>query len=127
MKHKASLVLMEQLVMILVFAMAATLCLQIFVAADGISRETAQQDRAVRLAQTGAEAVKASSGDLEKAAVLLGTTCTGNHLYVTEEDLRMEIRPITSDIPGLGQAEIFVTVETEQFFSLVIGWQEVAE
>ena len=39
MKSKASLLLMEQLVMVLVFALAAALCLQVFLRADQISTE----------------------------------------------------------------------------------------
>ena len=47
MKSKASLFLMEQLVMVLIFALAAVLCLGIFVRANKISSETARRDKAV--------------------------------------------------------------------------------
>ena len=62
MKQKTSLLLMEQLVMILVFALAAALCLQIFAKADAISQETARRDRAVVLARNAAELLKATGG-----------------------------------------------------------------
>ena len=39
MKSRAPLALMEQTVMVLVFALAAALCLRAFVLADGISRQ----------------------------------------------------------------------------------------
>ena len=55
MKQKTSLLLMEQLVMILVFALAAARGLQIFAKADAISQETARRDRAVVLARNAAE------------------------------------------------------------------------
>ena len=42
MKNRTSLVLMEQLVMVLVFALAAAVCLTVFAEADRISRETAR-------------------------------------------------------------------------------------
>ena len=43
MKSKAPLALMEQLVMVLVVALAAALCLQAFTLADQISRRNAEQ------------------------------------------------------------------------------------
>ena len=58
MKHKTSLLLMEQLVMILVFAVAAALCLQVFVRSRDISGETARRDTAVVLARNAAELLK---------------------------------------------------------------------
>ena len=65
MRSKASLFLMEQLVMLLVFALAAALCLGVFVRADRISEETHQRDQAVILACNAAELLK-SIGDPEK-------------------------------------------------------------
>ena len=59
MKSKAPLMLMEQMVMLLVFALAAALCLQAFVKADEISRRAEARDRAVILCQTVAEEIKA--------------------------------------------------------------------
>lgn len=62
MKSKAPLVMMEQMVMILVFALAAALCLQAFVLSDSLSREGERRDMAVVLCQNTAEGLKASSG-----------------------------------------------------------------
>lgn len=59
MKSKAPLVMMEQMVMILVFALAAALCLQAFVLSDSISRENQRRDQAVLLCQNLAEECKA--------------------------------------------------------------------
>ena len=60
MKSKAPLMLMEQMVMLLVFALAAALCLQAFVKADEISKQAEARDRAVLLCQTVAEELKES-------------------------------------------------------------------
>ena len=46
-KNRATLTLMEQLVMILVFALAAVICLQVFVTASKKSRDSEDRDRAV--------------------------------------------------------------------------------
>ena len=112
MKHKASLLLMEQLVMILVFAVAAALCLQVFTKAEAISQETARRDQAVALARNAAEVLKATTGDTE-AAEKLG----GGNLEVTV--LRRE-----APVPGLALAEIQVFFEETLLFSLETGWQE---
>ena len=62
MKSKAPLILMEQMAMLLVFALAAALCLQAFVKSDSLSSRSRDRDRAVTLAQTVAETVRASGG-----------------------------------------------------------------
>ena len=115
MKNKTSLLLMEQLIMVLVFALAAALCLTAFVKADRISRETVRRDEAVLLAQNAAQVLKATSGDVERAA----ETADGS-------GYRLEIEQIdTYDL--LGQAEIRVWQEGELVFTLRTGWQEVAK
>ena len=63
MRSKAPLVLMEQLVMVLVFALAAALCVQVFVLSDQTSRNYAARDRAAVAAQNAAEQLKGCGGD----------------------------------------------------------------
>lgn len=116
MKNRASLVLMELLIMLLIFALAAALCLQIFVRADQISRETARRDQAVVMAQNAAETVKACGGDLQKAAGLLDPE---------EDGLTLEMEAVPTGISGLGRAVIRVTESGETVFSLTVAWQEV--
>ena len=58
MRSKAPLVLMEQLIMVLVFAVAAALCLRMFVGSDNLSRRYAATDRTVLEAQAAAEQLK---------------------------------------------------------------------
>ena len=52
MKSKAPLLLMEQMVMLLVFALAAALCLQAFVRSEAMSRESEARDHAAVLCQS---------------------------------------------------------------------------
>lgn len=82
MKSKAPLVMMEQMVMILVFALAAALCLQAFVLSDSISQENQRRDQAALLCQNLAEECKA-----------LGYGQTDSHPLLTEGE--------TADGPGL--------------------------
>ena len=112
MKNKASLQLMEQLIMILVFALAAALCLQVFAKAGEISEETDHYDRAVTLAANAAEVLKATGGD-EEAAEALGRE--GYRVAVTEKAKRL---------PGLAEAEIQVSYGQQLLFRLDTGWQE---
>ncbi len=113
MKNKTSLLLMEQLMMILVFSLAAALCLQVFAKAHEISQETARQDQAVILARNAAEVLKATDGDLDAAETL---SQDGYRVSVTLED---------SPQPGLACAVIGVFWEDTQVYSLKTGWQEV--
>ena len=114
MKSKASLSLMEQLVMLLVFALAASLCMGVFAHADRISRQTARRDEAVLIAQNAAETLK-STADPERAKAFE----TG--------DFTLKILPEESGISGLCQAKIVVFYEEEEIFTLQTGWQEVAQ
>ena len=112
MKNKTSLLLMEQLVMILVFALCAALCLQCFVAADRISRETGLRDEAVLLAQNTAESLKAGA-PIPEAPI----------------GLTLSVEALPAEIPGLNTAEISVfNAETgDLLICFTTGWQEVAQ
>ena len=111
MKNKTSLLLMEQLVMILVFALAAALCLQAFAQAKVISEETARYDQAVTLARNAAELLKATGGDLQTVQALEER---GFSLSVTRQD----------SLPGLPMGEIQGFFENTLLLSLETGWQE---
>ena len=113
MKSKASLQLMEQLVMILVFAVAAALCLQVFAKSREISLETAHRDQAVALGRNAAELLKATGGDDEAAENL------------SRDGYEVLVTPRISTQPGLAIAEIRVLFEGELLFRLDTGWQEV--
>lgn len=117
MKNKTSLVLMEQLVMVLVFALAAALCLGVFVEADRISRETACRDEAVLMAQNAAEILKATSGDTDRAMMALPPDAAA-------EGYRLEMEGMDSGSSFMGKMEIRVYLEEKLLFSLCTGWQE---
>ena len=111
MRNRASLLLMELLVMVLVFALAAALCLGVFAKAGVLSKAVSRQDRAVVLAQNVAEAWKA--GKIPVATL-------------PEEGLTFAIRPLEPAAPGLEEAEITVYHEENLLFSLHVGRQEVS-
>lgn len=121
MRSKAPLVLMEQLIMVLVFAIAAALCLRMFVSSGKLSQRYADTDMAVQIAQTEAERLKHNKfvwpgkmttpydenwqPSIENVAYYLHVTCS---------------RPT----PFLAQAHISVcTVDGEELFALPVAWQ----
>lgn len=136
-KSKSPLALMEQAIMILVFAFAAALCMQAFVKADSMSKKLAERDRAVNICQTVAETVKAQNGNLERAAELLGGSAAGELLLyyngewnvVKETEAVYALRLVCKECtPYLTQSEITVTVveNGEVLFGLPVSWQEVS-
>ena len=110
MKRKASLLLMEQLVMVLVFAAAAALCLRLFAGAHTISVRNGQRDEALWIAQNTAEQLKAGV-PLERR--------------FAEGAYEVEILPVETEVPGLTQETITVFLEKEPLISLPVGRQEV--
>ena len=119
MKNKTPLPLMEQLIMVLVFALTAALCLQGFSLADRISRRQEAREKAVVLAQNLAESLKAGSGDLEVASRLLDD-------FPEDPNFVIQVIPVSTDDPYLGSARIVVTYEAEAIFEITVAWQEVS-
>ena len=122
MKDKAPLLLMEQLIMRLVFALTAAICLRGFAYASQFSRDIRQREQAVLLAQSAAEELKVSRQT--------DSTCYYDEMLEAvdaQEDwcFRVVVQSQTSGISGLGQAQIRVdSTDTENLFTLTVGWQE---
>ena len=137
MRSKAPLALMEQLVMVLVFALAAALCVQVFVLSDQTSRRNEARDRAVLEAQNAAEELKSVHGDFDRLTDLYGGTWNGQ-LWVRSYDKNRKqnngtaynllVVPADSGEALLGIAEVMVyTAEGDLLVSLPVAWQEVAD
>ena len=144
MKGKGSLALMEQIVMLLVFALAAAICLQAFVTADRRSRAMEDREKAAVLCQNAAETLRSSGGDFFAAAGTLNTTNWDEDSFMTFYD--EDWQPIDSsspnaypwdyilradraetDVPGLGKAEVWAgdAKSGDELFRLEVAWQEV--
>ena len=123
MKDKTPLLLMEQLIMILVFALTAAVCLRGFAYAAEVSRDLQQKEQAVWLAQSTAETLKAERGISEHVLfydeALNQVTSQANWSY------RVEIQQKSCTVAGLGQADILVdSTDTHGIYALTVGWQE---
>lgn len=79
-ESKAPLVLMEQVIMVLVFALVAALCIQAFVLARTLSIQMTDRDHAMNVSQTLAETVKAYGGDPERVCEALGGETDGDQM-----------------------------------------------
>ncbi len=147
-RSKTSLLLMEQLVTLLIFALAAAVCLQVFVKADALSRDMEARDRAAVTCQNAAETVRYHGGDLEAALTQMsgadpgwrdGFGCFVNYGANGEPlvydgnprsaSYTLRAQEIDSGVPGLGKAQITYYQwnhgEMEELFSLETAWQEV--
>ena len=126
MRSRAPLALMEQILMLLVFAMAAVICLRAFVWSDSASRYSAARDEALTVAQSAAEILKSNGGDLHRVADRLGGTVTDGKWVITGEDFTVTAVMIEGSF-YLGQAEITVTACDKTDGTLTVAWQEVGQ
>ena len=124
MRNKAPLALLEQILMLLIFALAAVICLRDFLWSDDTSRQSAARDKALIHAQSMAETVKAHHGDLIAAASLLGGTVEEDALVVSYENYTLRAEK-ESPSPYWGQAQIVAECDGDILFALPIAWQEV--
>ena len=113
MRSKATLYLMEQLVMVLVFALAAAVCLRLFVGAQNTAEETSRRDGAVIAAQNAAELLKSGAS--------VAQTEKSGGMY----ELKIHVFP--EEYVGMEQVEITVFYEQTQLYSLNVGYREVGE
>lgn len=120
MRSKTPLVLMEQLVMVLVFAMAAAICLQVFGLSDRLSKENEARAEAALLAQNTAEELKSSYGE-----ALLDWEEADGIYYMEEEGYRVQVQTAETEISGLQKVRLQVLQEEEVLFEIPVAWQEV--
>lgn len=62
-RSKSPLALMEQVIMVLIFALAAAICVQAFVTARSLSIQSKTKDKAMEICQNVAEEYKAGQPD----------------------------------------------------------------
>lgn len=115
MRSKSPLTLIELIIMIAVFALAAALCLRAFVWADLKSAENQERDRAVILASSAAEEIKANH---------FAAPSTVEY----EDGFTVTVTPQESDNDLLGAAIVSVSDdENNTIVELTVKWQEDEE
>lgn len=124
-RSKAPLALMEQIIMIFVFALAAAVCLQAFVYSDNLSKQGEMRDAAVIKVQKMAEYCKAGNGDFEKIREAFPAEKNENGWVVRypEEKLTMNVEIIYAD-EYMEKAVISVTDDRgDEVYSIPAAWQ----
>ena len=124
-RSKAPLALMEQIIMILVFALASAVCLQAFVYADHLSRTGEQTHTAMTKAQQVAEYCKANRGDLDKVCEVLPGDRIGERLVISYPDEGMVVSlQLTENTAYLQKAKVSVRDQDgEEVYAIDIAWQ----
>ena len=132
MKNKAPLALMEQLIMLLVFALAAALCLQVFALSGTMSRRCEAQAFATTAVQNVAETVKHNRGDLsaftgsDTNQALIGYDAQWQETAVENAEYLILVTPEETPVTGLGKAAVTArTSAGDELFAIAVCWQEV--
>lgn len=151
MRSKSPLALMEQVIMVLVFALAAALCLRVFVFSELASTRNESVDRAVVECQNAAEFLKstglpANEAQQELASRMNGTVSQGlmqvcydeawNVIPQNYEDCVyvLEVQGVPTEVDGLVKVhiraaavkDISVGGNGESLFAIDAAWQEVS-
>lgn len=124
MKNKAGLALIEQVIMLLVLAVAAAICIQVFIQAHLTAKQNHLEDLAMQQVQNVAENLKAT-GDLEQTARNLEGSIKNGVLTVKFEDFTVTAAPVQSEDPLLGKAKVMACDGETIIAELHICWQEV--
>ncbi|WP_195985207.1 hypothetical protein [Clostridium sp. D33t1_170424_F3] len=147
-RSRVTLVLMEQVLMLLAFALAAALCVQTFVYASRQSIYNEERDRAVQMAQTAVEIMKSTGGTVEQAQLAAAERMGGQVLQENwqvfyDQDwrevpggmpFRYSLRAVAepTDLKGFYKANVQVVANQEEngtqevLFQLTAAWQEVS-
>lgn len=125
--------------MVLVFALAAAVCVQAFVLSDRISENSAARDQAVLCAESAAETWKSCSGNEETLAASGfqksrdGWTCRYDENWDPETDSKeaayqLTLIPQPSGQTGVEYAQISVTAgsDGQTLYALTAACQEAA-
>lgn len=84
--RKTGLFLMELIIAILFFSLAATICIQLFVKSHMISERSIALNHSILLAQNTAEIFYATNGDPEKMTSLLGCGESSGTAAIADSD-----------------------------------------
>ena len=123
MKERKPLLLAELLVMLLVFSLAAALCLRGFAWANDRSEFLQHQARSAVEAQNAAELLKYTHGDYAQ----LGGEWVEDHWQISCEGGFIRITPEQNLPQGLAGASVEVLrADGESLTILTVRWQEVA-
>jgi hypothetical protein len=126
MRNRAFLPLMEILLTVAVFAVAAAICLQGFTKANDVSQRRSELDTAVLLAQDTCEVLKHARGDMSLAAELTEGELTDSGILIHRDKNGSRFTVTVSDKStdsGVGLAKVTVSTPDREVYSLNVAWQ----
>lgn len=131
MKNKSFLMLIEQQIMIMVFAVAAAICIKTFVYSDLVSRNTEVRDSAVVAAQNAAQCLKQAEGDIDSVSERFGGRNEngawvieyGDDWTQSDEASFRIVVLVRDDQKYIGEGVIRVYDGDELVFEMPVSWQ----
>lgn len=134
-RSKNPLALMEQVLMILLFALAAAICLKSFVTARNMSVQSVLRDHASAICQTTADAVKCEKGNMQavKELINIEETSEGYEAYydgdwnLTQKEEGVYTLRVCLDTSDefLGCAKVtMIDNQGGEIFAIATAWQE---
>ena len=135
---KAPLALIELLIMLFIFILAAGLCLRTFAAAHQCSLDNLERDAAVLQAQNAAEIFKSAKGDPLQAISFLGGHWEENcwiihydsdwNITESESHYSLYLHCQENSSAFLGQAQVSVLADDDTvLISFPLAWQEAIQ
>ena len=125
-RSKSPLALMEQVIMVLVFALAAAICVEAFVKARTMSIQSRTRDRAVEICESAAEEYKATH-----LATTPKEVCYDGLWRVTEENYTYKMKFVTDKEDEYGISGKLIMMDEKNHANicqLKVAWQkEVAD
>lgn len=123
---KTALFLMELILMILLFALSAAVCMRIFAAAQTLSDGSRELNGAVMEAENAAESFKATGGDAEAAAALCSAAEAspgGFRVYYDEKwdgGAGQVYRLTLAEHEGYAEIEVCRTADGSRIYALTV-------
>ncbi len=109
---KSGLFAIELMIAVGVFVLCAAICLGIFAKAEGMSRDSAELNRAVNEARNVAECFKAADGDFRYTAELCGGRYDDGGVTVERPDFSLRLVPLSADGYAAGELTAFTETQT---------------
>ena len=85
-KSKTTLLLMELVIMVMFFSIAAAICMNVFASAQVTADDSANRSMAGIHAQSAVDCYKAVKGDLAECVEILGGVTDGSVMYIFFDD-----------------------------------------
>lgn len=132
--HQSGVFMMEMIAVVLFFILCAAICIQTFAKADSMSRRASDLNQGVLIAQSIAEVWKAEGEEgLENRFEAGGSGQNGEAYVMGFDKDGVPCKPedgvfqAKAGFPAVGQAEVTVSRNGKEVYSLLVYRQEIKE